>query len=197
MCQRYLSLNNTMKNKAKKNNHKLLEFFKPWISSLLLLPVIIYYLFNSGKFTFIDYINLLIHEGGHGIFRLFGKFVYTLGGTITQILIPSMFVIYYMLSKKKFLTQLFMVWLGENLLNISVYAADAQSQKLPLIGGRKVYHDWTYLLSKLGILNYDYAIGEIFYWSGVIIFIIALLMPLIMRDYSDKILSASDRNTQF
>ncbi len=152
-----------------------------WIGTLFLLPLVVFLIINGGKFIFIDYINLLIHEGGHGIFKIFGKFIYTLGGTITQILIPTMFVVYYLKNEKTFFAQLFLIWLGENFLNISVYAADARTQKLPLLGGKKVYHDWNYILRELGILNYDYLVGEFFYLIGIFIFIVTVLLPLFKR----------------
>jgi hypothetical protein len=144
--------------------------------------VVIYYTLNEGKFTFIDYINLLIHEGGHGIFKILGKFIYTLGGTLMQILIPGMFVVYYFIKKQKLGTQIFLVWLGENLINISVYAADARAQKLPLLGGNKVYHDWNWLLKETGLLEYDSYFGYFFFGLGVLIFIFALLLPLLMKE---------------
>jgi len=43
----------------------------PWIGSIVLAPLVIYYTLNAERFTFIDYVNLLIHEGGHGIFKIF------------------------------------------------------------------------------------------------------------------------------
>lgn len=157
------------------------KHIKPWLVTIALLPIIIYYINNKGQFTFIDYINVLIHEGGHGIFKIFGKFIYTLGGTLMQIIIPSMFIVYYFIKKKKFGTQIFLIWLGENLMNISVYAADARAQKLPLLGGNKVYHDWTWLLSQTGLLEQDQLVGKIFYWIGILMFLIALLVPLFLR----------------
>jgi len=158
------------------------EKTKPWISTLLLMPVVIYYALNKGQFTFIDYINLLIHEGGHGIFKIFGKFIYTLGGTLMQIIIPSMFIVFYMLKRKKVITQVFLIWLGENLLNISVYAADARAQKLPLIGGNKVYHDWNWLLTQTGLLEHDQVVGNIFLGFGILIFITALILPILFKE---------------
>ncbi|NJD22111.1 MAG: hypothetical protein FIA82_05515 [Melioribacter sp.] len=155
---------------------------KPWLGTAALLPLIIYYTINKGQFTFIDYINVLIHEGGHGIFKIFGKFIYTLGGTLMQIIIPSMFVIYYWLKRKKIWTQIFLSWLGENLMNISVYAADARAQRLPLLGGNKVYHDWTWLLSQTGLLEQDQIVGSIFYGTGILTFIIVLLIPLFLKE---------------
>jgi len=159
----------------------VLEKVFPWTGSILLFPVVIYFFLNIGNYLFIDYINLLIHEGGHGIFRIFGDFIYTLGGTLMQIIIPSMFIVYYFIKKITLGAQIFLVWLGQNFFNISVYAADAQAQKLPLLGGNKVYHDWTYILSKLNILAYDKTIGNVFVFIGVIMFIAALAAPLLIK----------------
>jgi hypothetical protein len=158
----------------------------PWLSSLLILPITIYFTLNAGKFTFIDYLNLLIHEGGHGIFSFFGKFIYTLGGSLMQIIIPAMFVIFYWIKKKRFLVQIFLVWLGENLMNISVYVSDARTKQLPLLGGNKVYHDWNYLLSNLNLLEYDESIGKVIFICGTIMFVVALFIPLLIKDYQTK-----------
>ncbi|KAF0151256.1 MAG: hypothetical protein FD143_2111 [Ignavibacteria bacterium] len=152
-----------------------------WLGSLLLLPIMLYFYFNIGNFLLIDYLNLLIHEGGHGIFRAFGDFIYTLGGTLMQIIIPTMFVVYYFIKKRKLGAQIFLVWLGQNFFNISVYTSDARAQKLPLLGGNKVYHDWAYMLNKLEIIEYDKLIGEIFIYLGLAAFCIALLVPMIIK----------------
>jgi len=158
------------------------EFIRQWIASLLLLPIMIYYTINAGKFTFIDYINLLIHEGGHGIFKIFGKYIYTLGGSLMQILIPGMFIVFYIIKQKRFGAQVFMIWLGENLINISVYAADARTKALPLLGGHKVYHDWNYLLSEINMLEYDQTFGAIFFSAGIILFVLSFFMPLFIKN---------------
>ena len=171
-----------MKNFSKRKDG-FWESFSPWIGSIVIFPPALYYTLNGGEFTFIDYLNLLIHEGGHGIFSLFGKFIYTLGGTLMQIIVPGMFVVFYLIKRKRFGVQLFMLWLGENLLNISVYAADARARKLPLLGGNKVYHDWNWLLAQTGLLEYDYAAGYFFFALGVLTFVAALFIPLFMRDY--------------
>lgn len=154
--------------------------FKPFISSFFLLPVMIYFALTRGKFHFIDWFNLLIHEGGHGIFMFFGRFIYVAGGTLMQIILPSLFVYYAAKRKYIFTTQLSLVWLAQNLINISVYAADARAKKLPLLGGKKVYHDWTYLLGKLDLLEYDQAVGLFFYSTAIGIFIITFLLPAFM-----------------
>jgi hypothetical protein len=78
--------------------------------------------------------------------------------------------------------QFSLLWLGQNLINISVYAADARAQRLPLLGGHNVYHDWHYMLGQLNILNYDTVVGYLFVGLAVIIFITSLLMPIIIRE---------------
>lgn len=157
------------------------EKYYPWITPILLLPILLFYIFNRGSFTFLDYVNLLIHEGGHGIFKVFGGFVYTLGGTLMQVIIPALFIVYYIIHRNKFGFQCSLFWLGENLMNISVYAADARARVLPLLGGNKVYHDWTWMLGRLNLLEEDILIGEIFYYMGVICFVIVLLAPIFIK----------------
>lgn len=171
-----------MQNYQAQNKNIASQYFKLWIGSLILLPLMIYYTINAGKFTFIDFINLLIHEGGHGIFKIFGKYIYTLGGTLMQIIIPGMFIVFYFVKRKRFGVQVFLVWLGENLFNISVYASDARAKALPLLGGHKVYHDWNYLLSEINMLEYDQIIGALFFGTGIILFILSFFMPLIIND---------------
>lgn len=159
--------------------------FKPWIGSIVLLPIVLLLTINAGKFIFLlDHFNLLIHEGGHGIFKIFGGITYALGGTLMQIILPLVFVYYFISNKKKFGTQLSFVWLGQNLMNISVYAADAQERILPLLGGNKVYHDWHYLLGKFELLEYDNEIGLFFYFLGIAFYITALLVPVLIKRHT-------------
>lgn len=163
-----------------------MDNLKPWLGSIFLLPVVLWLSINAGEFIFLlDHFNLLIHEGGHGIFKIFGGFIYTLGGTLMQIILPLIFIYYFVSNSKKFGTQISIVWLGQNLMNISVYAADAQERSIPLLGGNKVYHDWHYLLRNSGLLDYDDQIGMAFYLFGIVFFVVALLVPLVMKDYEE------------
>lgn len=157
------------------------DLLKPWVGSILLTPIMIYIIFNRGNFLFIDFVNLLIHEGGHGVFSFFGKFIHALGGTLMQIIIPGMFVVYYSYHKKIIAAQIYLTWLAQNLINISVYAADARARKLPLLGGNKVYHDWNYLLGEVGLLDYDQTVGNLFFITAIALCVTALFFPLIIK----------------
>ena len=176
-----------MKNLYVPKENSFLEKLFPWIGSLALMPVMIYFTLSIGNFLFIDYINLLIHEGGHSVFKVLGGFIYTLGGTLMQIIIPSMFIVFYFIKKQKIGAQIFLVWLGQNLFNISVYAADARAHKLPLLGGNKVYHDWTYILNKLGLIEYDQVVGNVFVFLGLAAFVVAMIVPLIIKSEEKQI----------
>lgn len=157
---------------------------KPWLPSIFLIPLVIFLIMNKGKFIFIiDHVNLLFHEGGHGIFKIFGEVIYTLGGSLMQIIIPSLFILFFTYNKKRIGVQLSIVYLAQNLMNISVYVADARTRKLPLLGGNRVYHDWHYLLREFGMLQYDETLGLFIYCLGIVCLIIAFCIPLIMRDY--------------
>jgi hypothetical protein len=157
--------------------------YKHWFPSLFLMPVCIYLIAHRHSFTIIDNFNLLIHEGGHGIFYFFPKFIYIAGGTIMQIFIPSLLAWYFFHNSYPFGFQLGLLWLGQNFINISIYASDAQSRVLPLLGGGGVIHDWHYLLHTVGILRYDYLVGHVFFGIAVIIFIIVILVPKFFPDH--------------
>lgn len=183
-------LNITM-NKVNLNNElrESLEEAKPeesshkkWITSVIILPIIVYFVYNHGNYIFIDTADLVIHEAGHFFFMFFGKYIYTLGGTLMQIILPSIIAWYFFRNSYRTGVQFSLLWLGQNFINISVYAADAQARKLPLLGGNKVYHDWHYLLGEINLLQYDYAVGYFFFGIAIIIFIVTLLMPLIIHE---------------
>ena len=129
---------------------------KRWIPSIIILPIATYWVINRGDFGLLDNIDLVIHEAGHFFFSLFGKYIYTLGGTLMQIILPSIIAGYFFRNNYRTGVQFGLLWLGQNFINISVYSADAQARKLPLLGGNKVYHDWHYLLGEIGIIEYDY-----------------------------------------
>jgi len=118
------------------------DVFKRWVPSIIILPLAAYWIVNRGEFGLLDNIDLVIHEAGHFFFMLFGKFIYTLGGTLMQIILPSIIAGYFFRNNYRTGVQFGLLWLGQNFINISVYAADAQARKLPLLGGKKVYHDW-------------------------------------------------------
>lgn len=70
---------------------------------LAITVYISYYLvFTSTPWTFLDGVNLLIHEVGDLIFAFLGEDLMLLGGTIVQILVPSIFLGYFFYQQNFF-----------------------------------------------------------------------------------------------
>ena len=155
---------------------------KKWLPSLIILPVAVYLILNRGHYTWIDNADLVIHEAGHFFFMFFGEFIHFAGGTLMQILLPLLIAWYFFRNMYRTGLQVSLLWLGQNFINISVYAADARSRVLPLLGGNKAGHDWHYMLGRLNLLEYDHTIGYVFWGISILIFITALLMPLLIKE---------------
>ncbi len=153
------------------------KFINPFkIILVIIISWYMYYYTNTiSEWHFIDNVNLIFHEAGHIVFIMFGDLIRTLGGGLMQIIIPSVFSFYFFKNKNNFSASLLLFWLGQNLLNISVYAGDAINMDLPLLGGDNVYHDWNHLLSSINMLNYTEQIASFLYITGIVIFIIAFI----------------------
>ena len=100
----------------------------------------------------IDTIDLFIHEGGHGIFRFFGQFMYVLGGSLIQFIIPIATIIVFLRTSGRRSLMATLYWLGQNMINVSIYIADAPKQQLTLIS-RHAIHDWRWLCGYMGIMD--------------------------------------------
>lgn len=148
---------------------------KRWIFSILLIPVCIYFLLHRGEFTLLDNFHLIVHEAGHLIFSFLGVFVQTLGGTLMQVIIPILLLLIFFKSTMPKGMQVSFFLLGHSFINISVYAADARAQALPLFGNGK--HDWAYLLNEMNLINFDTEIGYFFFGLAILSFILAILLP--------------------
>jgi hypothetical protein len=114
---------------------------------------------------FIDIINLFVHEAGHFFFSFFGKFLYVLGGSLFQVLVPlALAIVTFRQTPQHVVYPLF--WTGESMVNVSPYILDAPAMKLRLIA-RGAMHDWNYLLR--GHLDWAEPLGDIVFSLGVLI----------------------------
>jgi hypothetical protein len=127
---------------------------------------------NPALPRFLDRVDLVAHESGHLFFRWFGEFLQVLGGTLGQLFVPTAFTVYFVLQRQFFSSAVTFFWIGQNLFNISVYVKDAQTMDLPLIsvgGSDNTIHDWNYILSRLGLLRWDHAVGNTIYVLGIVV----------------------------
>lgn len=107
--------------------------------------------------SFLDLVDLPIHETGHLLFRMFGEFMMVAGGSLFQIIVPAVFVGYFIWNKKNYSAAIVLFWVGQSILNVFVYANDAVVMQLVLTSGMTgsegSFHDWNYLLTETGLIN--------------------------------------------
>lgn len=161
--------------------------FKKDVENFLMAGVVvifaIYFFWNvrDVRWRFLDGVDLVIHETGHPTFSIFGQFIGIAGGTIMQLAVPLAFILYFAFTKRFFSAAIVMFWLGQSILNVSVYAADAIETKLPLVGGN--IHDWDYMLSRLHLLHRTGLISSMMRVTGVLVMIAATGVGLLTSFY--------------
>ena len=60
--------------------------------------------------SFLDLVDLPIHEFGHILFRLFGQFLMIAGGSLFQVIMPAIFVGYFWWNEKYYSAAIVFFW---------------------------------------------------------------------------------------
>jgi hypothetical protein len=132
--------------------------------------------------SFLDLVDLPIHEAGHLLFMPFGEFLMVLGGSLFQVVVPAVFVGYFVWHFKYYSAAIVLFWVGQSLLNVFVYAADAQVMQLVLLSGytgsEGSFHDWNYLLSAVGLLDWTKQVAGLIRLTGTLTIIAAAVMSI-------------------
>lgn len=135
---------------------------------------------NAGS-NFLHMVLLPFHEAGHyAIFRWFGRFIMTLGGTLAQHLMPIVVGASLLIQRRDpFGAAIFLWLLGFSTLDMAVYMYDAWDPKLVLLGGstgaESDSHDWQNIFGDLDMLPRAQGIGLFFGWVGRATMLAALL----------------------
>ncbi len=130
--------------------------------------------FGARGISFIDNANLVVHEGGHNLFRWFGPTLCLWGGTLLQWAVPFLLAVYFFTQREitGFVFCLFFFF--ENWLYTATYMADARAMELPLVTTGDpdfVEHDFNAIFSTLGVLAYDTriaAVVRLLGWCGMV-----------------------------
>lgn len=160
-----------------------------WARAVLLLVLLIWGLrlialspaSNGAGQSFLHLVNLPFHEAGHLLFRPFGSFMTSLGGTLGQLLMPLICAGTLLLkTRDPFGAAVACWWFGQNFLDIAPYINDARAGELPLLGGNfghsapYGFHDWEYLLTESGLLHLDHHLAWLSHGLGAAIMLLAL-----------------------
>lgn len=129
--------------------------------------------------SFLDNVDLPIHEFGHILFRVLGEFVGIAGGSLFQVIFPVVFVGYFVWQRSYYSAAIVGLWVGQSILNVWVYASDAIVMQLVLTSGftgsEGSFHDWNYMLDHLGLLGSTKTIAGIIRFVGTLTIIGASL----------------------
>jgi hypothetical protein len=127
--------------------------------------------------SFLDNIDLPIHETGHLLFRLFGEFMMVAGGSLFQVIFPAIFVAYFWWHEKYYSAAVVFFWVGQSILNIWIYAADAVVMQLVLTSGftgsEGSFHDWNYLLTHIGLIGSAKTVASVIRFIGTLVILTA------------------------
>ena len=137
---------------------------------------------NDAGESFMHLVNLPFHEAGHIVFRPFGSFMASLGGSLGQLMMPLICLSVLLIkTRDTFGSSVALWWFGQNLVDIAPYINDARSLSLPLLGGNigrsspYGFHDWQYLLTESGLLQYDHFLAKSCLTIGAIVFLISFV----------------------
>ena len=121
-------------------------------------------------------VNLVFHEAGHVLFLPVGTFLTALVGSLMQLLVPMICLVALVRQNRDaFGGSLALWWMGENLLDLAPYIADAVALELVLLGGftgREVEgHDWEAILGALGWLTHASLLRKTAHGLGVAVMV--------------------------
>jgi hypothetical protein len=127
---------------------------------------------DVSEYRFLDRVDLVAHSRPYAL-QLVRRAPQS-WAALGQLFVPTAFTVYFFLRSELYSAAVTFFWIGQNLFNISVYIKDAQAMVLPLVsvgGGGDSIHDWNYMLSGLGLLRHDQAVGTMVYLLGCAIII--------------------------
>lgn len=151
--------------------------FPKLIFAILLTVYFLWIAYDPMAGSFLDNVDLPIHETGHLVFRIFGEFMGIAGGSLFQVMFPAVFVAYFIWRHQYYSAAVVLFWVGQSLLNVWIYAADAVVMQLVLTSGftgsEGSFHDWNYLLTHTGLIGSTKLVAGVIRAIGTLVIVAA------------------------
>lgn len=131
--------------------------------------------------SFMHNINLVFHEAGHVIFRLFGNFMAVLGGSLLQVLVPVIVMLAFVFKHQdNFAASIGLWWLAQSMMDLVPYINDARAQEMWLLGGVQGkdmpgIHDWNNIFSRMNLLEYNEILATLVMIVAISLMLISFL----------------------
>ncbi len=152
--------------------------------------------YDPANATFLHIVYTPFHEAGHLLFIPLGRFISVAGGSLMQIIVPTVFFGYFVYHRKPFSASIVLFWVGQSMVDVYVYANDAVVMELPLLSGvtgsEGGFHDWNYLLSETGLLPQTPLIAKIIRFSGSSLILFAIVGSFFFATEGEEIVSEID-----
>ena len=137
--------------------------------------VLVGLLAGGGVARWFDLVFVPIHEGGHLLFAWSGnEWLTVAGGTLLQLFVPFALAVYFGFRRQIFGAAFCAFFFFEQFLPVATYMADSRSQSLTYVtvgDPDLAEHDFFYLFSHAGVLDYDTRIGSavrVIGWVGML-----------------------------
>jgi hypothetical protein len=160
------------------------------VFAVLLAVYFLWIAFDPMQGSFLDIVDLPIHETGHLLFRPFGEFMMVAGGSLFQVIMPAIFVGYFIWQKSYYSVAITLLWVGQSIINVYIYAADAVVMQLVLTSGftgsEGSFHDWNYLLTYLGLINSTKSVAGIIRLLGTFTIIAGGILSVYYSFFPDE-----------
>jgi hypothetical protein len=110
------------------------------------------------------------------------------GGSLFQVIMPAIFVGYFVWQRSFYSAAIVLFWVGQSILNVWVYAADAVVMQLVLTSGftgsEGSFHDWNYLLTATGLISSTKLVAGIIRFVGTLVIISAGVLSVYYSVFS-------------
>jgi len=145
------------------------------IFAVLLTIYFLWIAYDPMQGSFLDNVDLPIHETGHLLFTPLRQFMMIAGGSLFQVIFPAIFVGYFIWQKQYYSAAIVALWVGQSILNVWVYANDAVVMQLVLTSGftgtEGSFHDWNYLLTETGLIGSTKTVARVIRLFGTLVII--------------------------
>lgn len=126
----------------------------------------------------LDWFDFGVHEAGHLLAFPLPEVVMFMAGSVSQVAFPLTMAWYFGLRRRDPAAGGFcLVWAGTSAWDVSVYAGDAITQQLPLIGGGQ--HDWTFILGHFDALHLTTEVARGIEFGGLSLAVIGLVVIVV------------------
>ncbi|HEX7071075.1 MAG TPA: hypothetical protein VF190_09725 [Rhodothermales bacterium] len=147
-----------------------------WIASISLLPICAYYVFKGSETTILDTLCMLVFDAGRLLAGSVSAPLMHLGGAVMLVLLPLLLVWYFAAHGYRFGMQVFLFWLGQDLVFLGRTAISVHGRRPELLDAYQF--DVHSILSFVQLVPTAEVIGQTLFMLGTVAFVTLLILPL-------------------